>query len=217
MRKMIVLAALVLSLPAMAQLKEGFVKYKTALSGADGNDMPAPIGNSGLSIYFKNERSLTEMVTALYTVRTLTDSKGTLMLMDGTGEKIFTKMDTDGMKRILPGRTYELVLRTSVEKKKIFGYDCTKLVITDKNNRGNTTILTVWYTDKIICSAATGFISEEIARKIKGLPLEINIDKGAIKSKITATELSVKPVADAIFVLSTAGYTEKKVLPRGRY
>jgi hypothetical protein len=215
MRKMIVLAALVLSLPAMAQVKEGFVKYKTALSGADGSDMSA--GNSGLGIYFKNDRSLTEMVTALYTIRTLTDSKGSLMLMDGTGEKIFTKTVNDGMKRIPPGRTYELVFTTSAGKRKILGYDCTKLVVTDKDNRGNTTTLTVWYTDKIICSAATGFISDEIAKKIKGLPLEINIDKGAIKSKITATELSVRPVADAVFALSTTGYTEKKVAPRGRY
>jgi hypothetical protein len=63
MRKMIVLAALVLSLPAMAQVKEGFVKYKTTLSGAD--EMTALLGGQQrMSIYFKNERSLTEMATA---------------------------------------------------------------------------------------------------------------------------------------------------------
>jgi hypothetical protein len=203
------LAALVLSLPALAQVKEGFVKYKTTLSGAD--EMTALLGgNSGLSIYFKNERSLTEMATPLYTVRTLTDPKGTLMLMDGASEKIFTRTSPDEPKRISPPKTNEPVVTITNEKKKILGYDCTKVIVTDKDSKNNVATVTIWYTDKIVTSASIGFISEEVAKKIKGLPLEINIDKGPIKSKITATELSIKPLADAVFVLSTAGYTEKK-------
>ncbi len=214
---MIVLVALVLSLQGLAQVKEGFVKYKTTIAGGEGNEMLSTIGSSSsMSIYFKNERSLTEMSTPLYSIRTLKDGKETLMLMDGTGEKIFTKTVDDGMKRIPPARIYEPVFTTTHEKKKILGYDCIKIIITDKDNRGNTSTLTIWYTDKISCSASTGFINEEFSKKIKGLPLEIQVNKGAIKSTITATELSVKPVADAVFVLSTAGYTEKKAISRGR-
>jgi GLPGLI family protein len=213
MRKIMLLAGLVLSLGALAQAKEGFVKYKTSMSsGTDANDMAALLGNSSLNIYFKNERSLTEMVTPLYNIRTLSDSKGTLMLMDGTGEKIFTRTSAEeAAKNKMPAKNAEPVLTITNEKKKILGYDCVKATVTSKDN---TTNIILWFTDKIVCSASTGFVPEEILKKIKGLPLEMNIDKGPIKSKITASEISVKPLPDAVFILSTAGYTEKKALPR---
>lgn len=215
MRKLIVLAALVGSLPGLAQVKEGFVRYKTAISGAGGNEMLSALaGNSGMSIYFKNERSLTELVTPLYTMRTLTDSKETITFMDGTGEKIYTRNPNSGMKRIPQPKAPEPVVTVTTEKKKILGFDCTKMIVTDKDHKGNTATLTIWYTDKINCSASTGFINEAIAAKIKGMPLEIDIDKGAIKSKVTATELSLKPVPDATFAVSTAGYTERKAIPK---
>lgn len=195
-----------------AQIREGYVKYKTTVVG-NGNDMAATLlANSSLSIYFKNDRSLSEMTTPLYSIKTLTDSKGTLMLMDGAGEKIFTRTPPAAQ-----GKNPEPVITVTGETKKILGYDCAKAVITTKDKSGTTVNTTIWYTGKIVTAAPTGFVNTDAMQKLKGLPLEINVSQGPLQSRITASEISVKPVADAVFMVSTAGYTERKAgAPRSR-
>lgn len=212
MKKLLLLAAIIITQSAHAQIREGYVKYKTSIVSGDGSDMASTLlGNSSLSIYFKSDRSLSEMVTPLYSIKTLTDNKGTLMLMDGAGEKIFTRTPPE-----IKVKGVDPVVTITNEKKKILGYDCVKAIITTKDKSGANTSTTVWYTDKIVTAAPTGFVNMDAMQKLKGLPLEINVNQGPLQSKIAASEISLKPVADAVFILSTAGYTEKKInLSRG--
>lgn len=206
MRQIIFVAAFLLASTIQAQVKEGFVKYKTTLANSEAGDLGAAmLGNSSLSIYFKNEKSLTEMSTPLYTIKTLTDSKGTLMLMDGASEKMFTRTPPE-----TKSKGVDPAITITNEKKKILGYDCVKAIVTAKDKNGNGVTTTLWYTDKIVTSVPLGFVSQEVLQKIKGLPLEINLSQGPVQSKVTASEISVKPVPDAVFSLSTAGYTERK-------
>lgn len=214
MKKLLLLPAVLLSLGLFAQIKEGFVKYKTTVSGADGDMASLLSGNSSMSLYFKADRSLSEMVTPLFTMRTLSDSKGTLMLMDGASGKIFNRTPPG---EPAPSKTAaEPVVTVTAEKKKILGYDCTKAIVGTRDARGNNNVTIIWFTDKILCTAPTGFVNADVIKKIKGLPLEASLQQGPVQSVITATELSLKPIPDAVFVLSTAGYTEKKSQARAR-
>lgn len=211
MRKLLTLFVLVLCTSVQAQVKEGSIKYKMELTGAPGGDeMAAVLGNASMTIYFKNDKSLTDMVSPVYTMKTLTDSKGVLMLMESIGQKSFTRNTKEELTKEKPKDFDPQVLITK-EKKKILGYDCTKALITTKDSRGKSSTTVMWYTDKIRCAAIAGITNTDVLDKIKGTPLQIEIDRGSVKSRITAAEISVKPVPDAVFALSTAGYTEKKV------
>lgn len=211
------LIAIVLGTSIQAQVKEGSIKYKMELTGAPGgNDMAAILGNASMTIYFKNDKSLTDMVSPVYTMKTLTDSKGMLMVMETIGQKSFTRNTNEELAKEKP-KSYDPQVVITKEKKKILGYDCTKALITTKDSKDKLSTTVMWYTDKIRCAAIAGITNTDVLGKIKGTPLQIEIDKGAVKSRITAAEISVKPVPDAVFVLSTAGYTEKKVTPSAKH
>ncbi|MDB5211433.1 MAG: hypothetical protein JWQ30_2260 [Sediminibacterium sp.] len=214
-----ILAAFVLSSTVHAQVKEGHVTYKVELKGGpDGNDMGSIFGDTYMTIYFKNDKSLTEMVTPVYSMKTLTDSKGTLTLMDGGGQKSFSRKPKEETEKDKSKGGGPNVVITK-EKKKLMGYDCTKALITMKynNSKQSTSTITIWFTEKIQCVAAAGILNPEVFAKIKGMPLEVEMDGGMVRSKMTATEISVKPVPDAVFALSTGGYTEKKIPLPGKH
>jgi hypothetical protein len=212
MRKLLVLFVLALCTSVQAQVKEGYIRFKMELTGGPGDDMGSLLGNASMTIYFKNEKSLTDMASPVYSMKTLTDSKGVLMVMETIGQKSFTRKTNEELEKEKP-KGYDPQVIITKEKKKILSYDCTKALIITKDNKDKTSTTVMWYTDKIRCAAIAGITNIEVLNKIKGTPLQIEIDRGPVKSKITATEISVKPVADAVFVLSTAGYTEKKITP----
>jgi GLPGLI family protein len=213
MRKLLALFILVLCTSVQAQVKEGFIKFKMELTGAPaGDDMGSLLGNASMTIYFKNDKSLTEMVSPIYNMKTLTDSKGVLMVMETIGQKSFTRKTNEELEKEKPKGNDPQVVITK-EKKKILGYDCTKALITTKDNKDKSSTTVMWFTDKIRCAAIAGVTNTEVLNKINGTPLQIELDRGAVKSRITAAEISVKPVADAVFVFPTTGYTERKGMP----
>lgn len=213
MKKIFILAAVLLSLQLQAQIKEGTIKYKTTMFG--GPSGSSVIGQTVMIIYFNKEKSLTEMATPAYGMRTLTDSKGMLMLMEGRGSKMYsrkTNEEIEADKRAL--KVNEPVVTIQKEKKNILGYECTKAIVVTKTATGVSSSTTIWYTDKIQCVAASGIMNMDALKKLKGMPLEVEMQQGPMKSTMTAIEVSSKPVAPNTFVLSTAGYTEQKAAPR---
>lgn len=212
MKKIFLLTTVILSIAVQAQLKEGYVKYKMELIGAPASGLASSIlPNTSMTIYFKSDRSLTETVTAMYIMRVLTDSKGTMMLMDGAGEKMYSRKTKEELEKEKPKNNAPQVVITK-EKKKILGYDCTKAIMTMKNGKGKESNTIIWFTEKIQAFAVAGLINPDALANLKGMPLEVEVDQGTIRSRMTATEVSVKPVADAVFSLSTSGYVEKKVI-----
>jgi hypothetical protein len=216
MRKLLTLLVLVLSITVQAQVKEGYIRYTMELTGGPGGEMGSLLGNASMTIYFKNDKSLTDMASPVYTMKTLTDNKGVLMVMETIGQKSFTRKTNEELEKEKP-KGFDPQVTITKEKKKILGYDCTKALITTKDNKDKSSTTVMWYTDKIRCAAIAGITSAEVLNKIKGTPLQIEIDKGAVKSRITAAEISVKPVTDAVFALSTTGYTERKAAPPAKH
>jgi hypothetical protein len=126
-------------------------------------------------------------------MKTLTDSKGVLMVMETIGQKSFTRKTNEELEKEKP-KGFDPQVVITKEKKKILGYDCTKALITTKDNKDKSSTTVMWYTDKIRCAAIAGITNTEVLNKIKGTPLQIEIDRGPVKSRITAAEISVKPV-----------------------
>jgi GLPGLI family protein len=217
MKKIFVLMGLIVSACVCAQVKEGFVKYTMTIEGTAGTDMAkAMLGNSTITIYFKNGKSLTDMKNPIFNTKTLLDNNGLLMLMEGANQKFYTrktKAEID-QEKAMKKNVVPSILFTQ-EKKKILGYDCVKATMTMSAINGKIPRMTMWYTDKIAnLPTAIGPVDENMMSKLKGMVLEIDLAQGNVNSKMVATEVSSKPVSDAVFNVSTAGYTERKMLPR---
>src|SRR6201989_3043148 len=103
MKKILLLTTILFSIAGQAQIKEGYTKFKMELVGARADDLAGQvIGGTTMTIYFKKDRSLSEMTTLAYNMRTLTDSKGTLMLMDGAGQKVYSKKTKEELEKAKP-------------------------------------------------------------------------------------------------------------------
>ena len=209
--KQILTALLLLTATTLfAQISEGYVRYSMQLEGAGEGLGGAMAQSSGITIHFKKDKALSEMTTPIYSMKMLTDSKGGLMLMDAGSQKSFTRTPPAAASKSKSQPTVVL----GKEQKNIAGYPCRKADITlpaAGNPRGNVTKLTVWYTEKIKKPISlSGVLTKEIMESITGFPLQVETDQGAMKTKMTAVEVSTKPVPDAVFNLSTTGYTERK-------
>ena len=214
MKKVIFLLVILSSLQATAQVEEGILKYSMTIQGEQPGTINPMVGNSSVTIYFKKGKSLTEMSTPIYSMQTLYDSKGLLLLMNAVGKQFYTrKSPEDLQKEKLAKNEVAPMIALSKEKKKILGYDCSKATITLSDKSGKKVTLTVWCTDKIHNIPDVGPVTADIQVKIKGIPLEIQMNEGPINSLMRATDVSVKPVAESVFNLSTSGYTERKPNP----
>jgi len=206
MRKIFLLLTVIACTNIHAQVAEGTIKYTMELEG--GFSMGP---NVSTIIYFKKDKSLTEMNTPVYTMKTLNDNNGMLLLMNANGNKFYqrkTKAEID--KDRLTGKTATPVIEATKQKKMILGYECIKSYLTVPVKGANSKI-GLWHTAKISpITADLGVLTRDMAKKINGAVLEINIEEGPIKSTIRAVEISVKPVPESVFNLSTVGYTERK-------
>lgn len=148
-----------------------------------------------------------DMTTPAYHMRTLTDNTGVLMLMDAMGQKFYTRKSKED---IAKRKTPEPLISVTNETKKILGYDCKKAFITVTGNKGTVVKMAIWATDKIRNVPGIGPVNAEALSKLKGMALEVDMEQGGIKTKMTATEISTKPLTDAVFVVSTNGFAERK-------
>ncbi len=210
-RLFFLLGLLISTTLVQAQLREGLVKYNMSVEGDESGMANPLLGNSSVNVYFKQEKTVMEMASPLYNMKTISDSKNVLILMDAMGQKTFTrssKPEADKQKNKSVNSGPAIVF--TKEKKKILGYDCTKALVTMAGKGGRATSLMIWYTDKIQGGAGLGIISADVVSKLPGMVLEVNMTQGTLRSTLKATEISTKPVPEAIFNPSTSGYTERK-------
>ena len=191
---------------AQAQIKEGSVTYSVAVEGLP-PEQASMMKGMELNMTFKDKKSRAEFSSAMMTTTTVSDDNGSLTLMDGMGQKSFTKiskadMEKESKKNPEPKITY------TEEKKTIAGYECKKAIVEVKDQKGETQKLNVWYTEKLPNNGG-GKMGQ--FKGLKGAPLEFDANMGPMKMKMTATKVSLTPVADSQFVLSTDGYTEMKM------
>lgn len=206
MKKLLAIAALIVtSTIANAQVKEGTVIYNMEFQGLPA-EAASMMGTMETKVYFKKDKSLSEVTSSMGTIKTLMDSKGMLMTMDQMGQKVFMKSspaDLEKQTKDLATPKIEYVNET----KTIAGYECKKAIITT-HVKDEDVKTEVWYTDKIVSSAMGKSKDAAMFKGLKGFPLEYVVSQGQIKIKMTAKEVTTAPVPDSMFALSTEGFTE---------
>ncbi|SJZ44610.1 hypothetical protein [Sediminibacterium ginsengisoli] len=207
MKKTFTLIALLLSSVLFGQVKEGYIKYAVSVDNSSDETMKALIGNMQSRLHFKNTKALYELSGGIFSMKTLVDDKGLLLLTDQMGKKFYMRKNRA---QLSAQPSPAPVITYTTEKRTIKGYPCSKAVITVKAGKAGETKTTIWFTEKLQNAAALEG-ANTLFKDLKGLPLEFEVTNGPVKFKLTATEISTAPVPDATFNVSLAGYKEVSV------
>lgn len=204
------LAVVALSVVSLnAQIKEGYILYDMKLEGLP-PEQAAMIGDMETKVTFKDGKSLTEMTSMMFTNQTLSDENGVTMLMDQMGNKIAMKQTKEEMAKEeakQKDKPADPKIEYINETKTIAGYECKKAIVTTFGKDKKEEKIEMWYSDKFENPNKEGKgRGQGIMKGLKGVPFEYAGGQGGMKFKMVAKEVSVEPVADAKFVLSTEGY-----------
>jgi len=220
MKKLLIAIAILSIAKVDAQkINEGMIRYSMQFEGISTKTNKPFTGVSESITWFKNGKSLTETFNKISKMKILIDEKGMLMLVEAPqgGSKIFSMKTKAEMNMLSDGRKKSMLPNFKVtntkEKKMILGYECSQALFFYKDSKGKDNLFTIWYTEKIKNFQSThtdAIVKPEMLTQLKGMPLEIDMTQGKTKSKMIVKEISTKPVRDAVFALSTAGYTEMK-------
>ncbi len=205
-----VVALTVLSVTSIkAQIKEGYVLYDMKLEGLP-PEQAAMIGEMENKVTFKNGKTLMEMSSMMFTNQTLSDENGALMLMEQMGNKMAvkqTKAEIEKEEAKNKDKAPDPKIEYLNETKMIAGYECKKAIITtvDKDKKEFKTEM--WYCEKFENPNKDGRgRGQSIMKGLKGIPFEYSGGQGGMKFKMVAKEVSIEPVSDSKFALSTEGY-----------
>lgn len=193
---------------------EGTVLYEMMIEGLPA-EQASMMGDMTMKVVWKGDKVYSEQSSMMYEIKSVSDEKGTLLLMDQMGNKFYTKIDPHDSKyqeKEIPDYQIEYTNDT----KKIAGYECKKAIIKSKSRDGKEFTADIWYTDQI-----PNFYEKQrytskrnqgtiFLKQIKGTPLEYTIPGGPYTIRVIAKEINFNPVPDDIFKLSTDGYTEMK-------
>lgn len=189
MKKLLaILAIILLTNATFAQVTEGKIKYKLDFTSSDPSMQAqlAMFSGSTMTIYFSPEFSRTEMNMGMFINTTmifdLSKKKG-VTLVDGMMGKKGIKMDNIDNLSDNPDAA-EVEFETTNEKKKIAGYNCTKLIMTTEDG-----VINYWVTEDI--AASTKGI-KYINSKVTGVPLEFELNTNGFTMKFIAVEVTEK-------------------------
>ena len=212
MKKLITAVAILVCGFTNAQIKEGSITYVMNIEGLP-PEQAAMMGDMETKVYFKDNKSLTEMNSMMMNSKGLTDENGSLFLMDQMGNKSFirtSKAELD--KNAEVNKDKEPKIEYVDETKTIAGYECKKANVTIFTQKGEEFKTEVWYCEKIAyIKQGGGRRGGEMFKGLKGVPMEYMIPQGPMKIKMLAKEVSTEAVPDSKFVLTTEGYTEMKM------
>ncbi len=192
-----------------AQIKEGIITYAMTMEGLP-PEQAAMIGDMELKSTFKNTMVLTEMSSMMFTNQTLVDDKGMVMLMEQMGNKIAVKQTKEEMEKEeakQKEKPADPKIEYTTETKTIAGYECKKAIVTTVGKDKKEEKMEIWYSDKFENLNKEGKgRGQSFMKGLKGVPFEYSGAQGPMKFKMVAKEVSIEPVADSKFELSTEGY-----------
>ncbi len=194
-----------------AQNNEGMAIYQMTIEGLP-PEQASMMGDMEMKMIWKDNKVYSEQSSMMYNVKSVTDDKGTLVLMDQMGNKMYWKSINDPKKEEKQP-TVDYNIEYANETKKIAGYDCKKAIVTVKGKDGEHKV-DIWYTEQIPNHYAKHKSNSKrdqgsaYLKAIKGMPLEYSMPQGQMTIKITAKEINFNPISNDIFNLSTEGYKE---------
>ena len=211
MKKIFSIAAIIAitTLSLKAQISEGYIIYDMKMEGLSSEEA-SMMGDMETKMTFKNAKSLVEINSMVYTQQICMDEKGGMLsLIEVMGNKMATKMTKEEIdkeaskskeKNIVPKIEY------TSETKTIAGYECKKAIISYSTKDKKEVKNDVWYCDKFANQNMNSGRGQSLYKDIKGLIFEFTNEQSGRKMKMVAKEVSVDPVSDSKFNLSTDGY-----------
>ncbi len=174
----------------------------------------AGFGEMEMTNYVKGDKYKNEISSMMMTSTSVFDGKKLTSVTEQMGNKsgfTATKEELDAANK--EDKSEKPKIEYLTDKKTIAGYECTKAIVTSVNKDKKEQKTTVWFTDKIKHTQGkkTGGRGMSLDfGDLKGYPLEIEMAQSQqgfdMKTTITATEVSLTPVDDAVFSISTDGY-----------
>jgi len=192
-----------------AQNNEGFILYDMKIEGLP-PEQAAMIGDMENKVTFKNGKVLTEMTSMMFTNQTVIDENGMVMLMEQMGNKMAIKQTKDEMEKEAAkqkDKQADPKIEYINETKSIAGYECKKAIISIVGKDKKEEKMEVWYSEKFANPNKEGKgKGQGFMKGLKGMPFEYAGGQGGMKFKMIAKEVSVDPISDSKFNLSTDGY-----------
>lgn len=197
MKKLLTLVTIFcIAIAANAQSTQETITYNVS---TENSPMAAALGDMKMMLYYKNGKSLFDMTSSFYSMKTLVTDTGSLLLINAAGQKLFVKQPVTANQAdsIKPAVTYV------DETKEIAGYTCKKALVKLPNVADTATF---WYAEQL---PVVGFGKDAaILKALKGMPLEYEMAAGPLKLKLTAAKVSTDNIPESTFQVSTEGYTE---------
>lgn len=201
MKSLLTATAVLLLFTCKAQTSQQTITYNVQV---ENSPVASAMGDMKLIIYYKNGKSLTDMHSAMYSMKSLVTDTGTVILVNAMGQKYFFK--TPALGNISGSDSAALDVTYVDETKEIAGYTCKKALVKvpSKMSEDNDTAV-FWYTDKLPVIA----MGKEAAifKGLKGMPLEYEMTSAQMKLKLTAQSVSTGNIPESTFQLSTEGYS----------
>lgn len=210
MKKSIVLLAAVAAITSLSFTGtadfEGKIVYTVDLSGANlPPQAKSMMAGSKSTIFLKGTKSRTEMDMGMQKTISIYDSKTntSITLMEVMGNKYKLKADDKKTEK-----NPKIKVNVTSETKIIAGYACKKAEVTMMDDKGNSTMNIIWFTEEISNRMNTTSENGYQFKDIKGMPLEYEVKaQNGMVMKMTATSVVKETVPDNKFDVP-AGYKE---------
>ena len=215
MKKILLTIGLILTVKfSFSQIKEGSITYNVTMEGLP-PEQAAMMDGTEQKTTFKNDKSKIEFSNAFINTVTVFDGTKMVTLMDQMGQKTFFEMTSDEMNK-RSEKSPKSEIEYKEETKKIAGYDCKKAIIKSKDEKGEETVMNVWYSESLPNLSKNSGRNSGGMKELKGAPLEFEAKQGPFFMKFTASEISTKTVDDSEFKVSTEGYVKRNPPEEGK-
>lgn len=206
-RTVLLSTLLFITLLASAQITEARIKYDVKIDSDDPvmQQQMSMMSGSTMEMAFKDKSFRQEMDMKMMKTTTIYDGKSeeSIVLLDLMGMKKAAKLD-DLKEAGGSGSTSDsATIEMTDETKKIAGYDCKKVIITDTTGAE----LIMYVTDQIKPQNNQNKYGSD---KVNGFPLQIEVENEQMTMTMTATEVSKKVDKKLFKVAVPEGYEEMK-------
>lgn len=151
---------------------------------------------SNLTLYIKDNKVKTEMITGMFTRKTIKDAEQqkATTLLEIMGQKYAIEQTKEDIQEQIKEQGNPEVQVTD-ETKEIAGYECKKAVVTSEDGEKQD----VFFSPEI-GSSELNFDSPAY-KQINGIPLDYQMKTNMFTMKLTATEIETKKIKDESFAI----------------
>ena len=203
MKKLLLLACICFTIPALAQKKfsEGTLSYDIVINTGSEKTQAADFFDGATStIYIKGNRSRIEIISALGTQTTIVDgTRNSIAILKEYGEQKYLIQMTPEEYQQANEKYNNVVFTYYNDEKTILGYKCKKAI--GKMQNGST--FTVWYTEDLVPENKE---YQYVNRALPGLAMEYESVMGKMIVTYTVSKISLNPVPLSKFELPKTGY-----------